>query len=195
MTLDRSFEDRGRFWGKTSLCLGSALSNWFLILLDGLRRSSCSLPKDLWTPKYKLSSGQQNSSSLCFYFPFFWFRIAVPHWGGGPDSSSSLGSHGFLSSRFQSWAHLGWILWPHKSHGCSHFWAWIICGPWNQRRCRIHRFWIFTSPPLLGQDGLRFIFGALSNLMANCTNSGASPTSLGRIFHSLIRFEHLEVYP
>lgn len=74
----------GRFWGRTSSCLGSAVSNWFLILPDGLKRSLCSLPWRISTPRYKLSSGQQNSSSPCVYFPFSWFRTAVPCWDGRP---------------------------------------------------------------------------------------------------------------
>lgn len=76
----------GRFWGKTSLYLGSAVSNWFLILPDGLEHSLCSLPghpmKDLRNPRYKLSSGQQNVSDLYIYFPFSCFRTAVPCWNG-----------------------------------------------------------------------------------------------------------------
>lgn len=59
----------------------------------------------------------------------------------------------------------------------------------------MHSLGLFVSPLLLGQDCLRAIFSPLSNLMANCSNSGASPTRLRRIFRSLIRFQDLEVDP
>lgn len=154
--------------------------------------------KDLWTPKYKLPCGQQNSSNVCLYFPFSCFELLFLAGMGGPDTFCFVGWHRFLSSRFQIWVH------PSGESTFSHtnptdalpLWVWM--DSWSMKSKEVletSNFGLFTSRPLLGQDCLRFPCSVLSNLMANCSNSGASPTSFGRIFHSLIRFQHLEVYP
>lgn len=190
-------------FGVKHLCLWAQLcQTGFLILLDGLKYSSCSLPgcpmKDLWNPKGRLSPGQPNSSNLCIYFPFSWFRIAVPCQDGRPwhlqlswVAQASLQQVPELSPACW-WIHLQ----PHKPHGCSHSLGMDGFVAQEIKGCAGHiDFGLFSSPPLLGQDSSGFIFSALPNLMANCLNSGASPTSFGRIFHSLIRFQRLEVYP
>lgn len=191
---------QGADFGVKSLRVWAQLcQNWFLILLDGLKRSSCSDPmKELWTPKYKLSSGQRNSSNWCIYFPFSWFGIAVPRWDGRPwplllswMAQVSLQQVPELSPA-QWWIHPQ----PHKSHGCSPSPGMDGSVVQETKGCVGYiDFGLFIPPPSLGQDCWRFIFSALSSLMANCSKSGASPTSFGRIFHSLMRFQHLEVYP
>lgn len=147
----------GRFWGKTSLCLASAVSNWFLILLDGLKRSLCLLPgcpvEDLWTPKYRLSPGQKNSSNFCIYFQFSWFRIAVPCWDGRPwhlllswITQVSLQRVPELSPA-RWWIHLR----PHKPPGCSHSMG-MDGSVVQETKGRVGHidFGLLTSPPLLG---------------------------------------------
>lgn len=95
---------------------------------------------------------------------------------------------------------VSWIQWVNlpldtcASLICSLSGHGFVCDQWHWRTwCWMHSLGLFVSPPLLGQDCLRSIFSPLSNLMANCSNSGASPTCFRRIFHSLIRFQDLEV--
>lgn len=46
----------------------------------------------------------------------------------------------------------------HKSHRCSHFWTWIICGPWNQRSCWIHPFQPLHFTPFAGARWFKVYF-------------------------------------
>lgn len=175
--------------------------------------SSCALPghstwmtKALWTLRCDWPSGQQSNSNIhifSFHFPGLKLLYILLRWEAA-GRSYFLALHRFSFQQVTEsestpvrWTQCGnssidtgvSLIFSLSGHG-------LVCDQWNRRRwCWICWLGLFTSPPLLGQDCLTFIFSPLSNLMAKCSNSGASPTSFGRIFRSLIRFQHLEVYP
>lgn len=222
LNLNTSFKDRWQVLGHNIFLFGLScvrlIPVFFLMVWKhnvSFQFSSRALPshsmwmkKGLWTPGHNWPSGQQSNSYIyiyifTFHFPGLKLLYFLLRWEAA-GSSYFLALHRFSLQPVTESESIpaSWTRWMNSSldigvslifslsgHG-------LICDQWNRRRwCWLHWLGLFSSPPLLGQDSLRFIFSPLSNLVANCSNSGASPTSFGIIFHSLTRFQHLEVYP